>query len=214
MNRYSSEFGVRSSEFDATCRRAAALRTPHFALRTSSPFRNPKSKIRNLVLALCLLTATGGCGYTVGAPFSADIRTVYVPTFTTSSNRRGLEYQLTEAVQKQIQERSHFRLANEADADTILRGRIVDGTKRTLGQTSNSDPRELQINLQVEIVWENARTGELLRKENVDIAPEALQMVAQSEFAPEVGQSLASGNREVIDRLARDIVNRMEMPWR
>ena len=195
-------------------RASAGLRTPDSELRTSSSFRNPNSIIRNLLLSLCLLTATGGCGYTVGSPFSADIRTVYVPTFTTSSNRRGLEYQLTEAVQKQIQERSHFRLANEAEADTILRGRIVDGTKRTLGQTSNSDPRELQLNLQVEIIWENARTGELLRKEQVDIAPEALQMVAQSEFAPEVGQSLASGNREVIDRLARDIVNRMEMPWR
>jgi hypothetical protein len=37
--------------------------------------------------------------------------------------------------------------------------------------------------------------------------------MAQAEYAPEVGQSLATAEREVIDRMARDIVNMMETPW-
>jgi hypothetical protein len=164
------------------------------------------------VIALGLL-ALCGCGYTVGSPYKAEIRSVYVPVFTSSSNRRWLEYQLTESVQKQIQSRTHFRLADEGEADTKLSGRIIDATKRTLGMTGNSDPRELQMNLMVEVTWEDTRTGEILRQERVPISAESLQLAAQAELAPEVGQSLASATREVVDRLARNIVDMMEAPW-
>jgi hypothetical protein len=40
-----------------------------------------------------------------------------------------------------------------------------------------------------------------------------LQLAAQAEFAPEVGQSLATGDQTAIDRLARNIVDMMEKPW-
>lgn len=160
-----------------------------------------------------LSAAIAGCGYNLGSPYNSEIRTVHVPTFSTSSNRRFFEYQLTEAVQKQIQQRSHFRLAKEEDADTRLTGRVIDATKRAVGQTNNSDPRELQVNLQVEVTWEDLRTGEILRQQRVPITPEALQLAAQSELAPEVGQSMATATREVVDRLARNIVDMMESPW-
>jgi Lipopolysaccharide-assembly len=161
-------------------------------------------------LAALVLT---GCGYQMGAPFNSEVRSIYVPVFTSSSNRRGLEFQLTEAVQKQIQQRTHFQLVTEAQADTKLSGRIVDVQKSVLGQTGNSDPRELQVNLQVEVTWEDLRTGKILRQEQIPIAPETMRLAAQAELAPEVGQSLATAKREVIDRLARNIVDMMETPW-
>lgn len=164
-------------------------------------------------LLLFSAVATSGCGYTVGSPYRAEIRSVYVPTFTSNSNRRWLEYQLTESVQKQIQSRTHFRLASEGDADSKLIGRIVDANKRVLGQTNNSDPRELQMNLQVEVTWEDARTGEILRQENIPINPDMVRLAAQSELAPEIGQSMATATREVVDRLARNIVDMMEAGW-
>lgn len=164
-----------------------------------------------LLVLLSLFPA--GCGYNVGAPFNPEIRSVHVPIFKSSSNRRFLEYQLTEAVQKQIQQRSHFRLVKDSDADTRLTGKIVDLRKSALGQTQNSDARELQVNLQVQVVWEDARTGEILREQRVPLPPEMLQLAAQAEFAPEVGQSLATADQAAIDRLARNIVDMMEMPW-
>ncbi|HLJ11729.1 MAG TPA: LPS assembly lipoprotein LptE [Planctomycetaceae bacterium] len=159
------------------------------------------------------LVSAAGCGYTVGAPFSPEIRSVHVPIFKSGSNRRFLEYQLTEAVQKQIQQRSHFRLVKEADADTRLTGRIIDLRKSALGQTANSDARELQVNLQVEMTWEDLRSGAILRQQRIPLPPEMLQLAAQAEYAPEVGQSLATGDQTVIDRLARNIVDMMETPW-
>lgn len=162
---------------------------------------------------LLLVALATGCGYQVGAPFSPEIRSVHVPIFKSNSNRRFIEYQLTESVQKQIQQRSHMRLVKEDEADTRLTGRIIDLRKSALGQTQFSDARELQVNLLVEVTWEDLRTGKILAQQRVPLPPEMLQLAAQAEYAPEVGQSLATGDQTVIDRLARNIVDMMESPW-
>jgi hypothetical protein len=159
------------------------------------------------------LVLTAGCGYHVGAPFNPEIRSVFVPVFKSSSARRFLEYELTEAVQNQVKQRAHFRLVKEEDAETKLSGRIIDMRKTALGQTQNSDARELQMNLQVEVTWEDLRTGKILAQQRVPLPPEMVQLAAQAEFAPEVGQSLATADQTVIKRLAENIVDMMEVPW-
>jgi len=155
-----------------------------------------------------------GCGYNVGAPFSQEVRTVAVSIPKSDSPRRFLEMQLTEAVQKQIQQRTHFRLAREGEADTALVLRLTDLQKGLLGQTENSDARELQISLRVAAEWVDRRSGDVLREQSFDLGKLPRALVAQAEYAPEVGQSLATAEREVIDRMARDIVNMMETPWK
>lgn len=194
----------------ATTYRAAPCASTHFARGAK-----PQASVRGICLCaatLCSLTIAG-CGYTLGSPYAAEIRSVHVPAFTTSANRRGVEYQLTEAVQKQIQQRSHFRLVKESDADTRLTGRIVDVTKRMLSQTGVSDPRQLELNVQVQVTWEDLRTGEILRQQNIPITTDMLTLAAQGDFAPEIGQSLATGTNDAVNRLARNIVDMMEAPW-
>ncbi|MFN5299175.1 MAG: LPS assembly lipoprotein LptE [Planctomycetaceae bacterium] len=164
------------------------------------------------LLWLCSLWGAG-CGYNVGAPFSQEVRTVAVSIPKSDSPRRFLEMQLTEAVQKQIQQRTHFRLAREGEADTALVLRLTDLQKGMLGQTENSDARELQISLRVAAEWVDRRSGDVLREQSFDLGKMPKALMAQAEYAPEVGQSLATAEREVIDRMARDIVNMMETPW-
>jgi hypothetical protein len=166
-------------------------------------------------VTLVLALASVGCaGYNVGAPFSPEIQSVYVPVFNSGSTRRFLEYQLTEAVQKQIQQRTPYRLLKEeSGADTKLSGKLIDLRKTALGQTENSDARELQVNLAIEVTWEDLRSGRILTQQRVPLTPEMLQLATQAEFAPEVGQSLATADQTAIDRMAREIVNMMEMGW-
>ena len=92
-----------------------------------------------------------GCGYTVGNNFSRDIQTVSVPIFENATNRRGLEFQITEAVQKEITKRTPYRLTKGSNADTRLTGSIVSFRKDALGETRYDDPRELQISLMVKV---------------------------------------------------------------
>lgn len=154
-----------------------------------------------------------GCGYTIGRGFDKNIRSVHVPIFKSTVQRRGLEFQLTEAVQKQIQTRSHFLLADDESADTRLMGTVTDFRKEVLGETRFDDPRELQIGMTVKIRWEDLRHGELLAARDFDLDQNEVQFVTQAEFAPEVGQSLASASQQTAERISRDIVDMMEAPW-
>ncbi len=171
------------------------------------------SQLSLCVGAITLLLVLGsGCGYMVGQPYNPTVRTVEVPIFETSSHRRGLDTQLTEAVQKQIQLRTPFRLVKDG-GDTKLSGRIVDLRKSVLGETRFDDPRELQINLVLDVVWEDTRSGKVLAQEQYSLAPELVALRSQADFAPEVGQSLATALQQSINQMARQIVGLMESPW-
>ena len=76
---------------------------------------------------LALLLA--GCGYVVGSPFRPDVRSVAVPIFQNDTYRKGVEFQLTEAVQKEMQQRG-LQIAEEPYADTRLTGKIVEIQKQ------------------------------------------------------------------------------------
>ena len=164
-------------------------------------------------LVTAIVLSLAGCGYMVGSAYQPEIRSVHVPIFTSNSFRRGLEYRLTEAVQKEIQNRTHFRLVKAADADSRLIGRILVDQKRELGGSGFGDPRELELSLSVQVSWEDARNGEILKQLRVPIPEDLTTLLATGEFAPEVGQSLATAEQQIVDRLARQIVEMMEMPW-
>ena len=169
---------------------------------------------RRALLASCVsttLSGLAGCGYMVGGSFDMQVRSVEVPMFETKSFRRGIEVQLTEAVQKQIQLRTPFRVV-KCDADTRLSGRVIDLRKSVLGETRQDDPRELQVNLVVEVIWEDLRAGRILAEQQVPIGPELLSLRSQAEFAPEVGQSLATATQKSVEQLARQITNLLETP--
>lgn len=163
-----------------------------------------------IVLVATLLT---GCGYRAGNVYGPEVRTVDVPIFGNDTFRRGIEYQVTEAVHREIQTHTPFRLAKGPEADTRLIGRIVEIRKNVLGETKFDDPRELQLSLMVRVTWEDLRTGQMLAQQEVPLQPQSLPTIGQAEFAPEVGQSLATATQEATERLARQIVHMMETPW-
>lgn len=181
----------------------------------SAGCRSVKARLVRMLLASgCLLgLVTSGCGYTVGNAFNRDLKTVSVPIFENDTYRRGLEYQLTEAVQKEIQNRTPFRLAQGSDADTRLTGRIVQVRKDVLGENNDDDPRQLQLSIMIRVTWENLRTGEVLATQEVPVAPEAIPLQTQAGFAPELGQSQATATQIAVNQMAKQIVNLMEVPW-
>jgi hypothetical protein len=138
---------------------------------------------------------------------------VHVPIFKSQSFRRGFELQLTEAVQKQIQESTQYRLVSEAEADTRLVGEIIEVSKRVENQNRYDDPRELELQMAVQVQWLDVKTGRVLAQQNFPINNATAQAVVQSSFAPEAGQSLATATQDAVDQLARHIVQLMEAPW-
>ena len=167
-----------------------------------------------LLTAIVCLTLLTGCGYVVGPAFPRDIRTIAVPVFKSNSFRRDIELQLTEAVHKEVQNRTPFRLVNDGpEADSRLTGRIVEIRKDVLGESRQDDARELQLSLAVELIWEDRRNGRVIAQQRVSVPTELVQLQAQAEFAPEVGQSLATATQAATGRLATRIVDMMETAW-
>ncbi len=187
--------------------------TPHAHSLEPCSRRSALCQLGAGLLALTGLASGSGCGYTVGAPYATDIRTVHVPTFQCSDYRRGYELQLTEAVQKQIQQRTPYRLAKEPGADTRLTGRIVSIDKRVPNQNKFDDPRELELSIGIEVKWEDLRTGQVINQQTVPLAGNAAQLLGNTTFAPEAGQSMATATHETVNILARQIVDLMEVPW-
>jgi len=154
-----------------------------------------------------------GCGYTVGGPYDPEIRSVYVPIFESPIFRRDIHLELTEAVQREIRTRTPFRLSTEDRADTQLVGRIVEVRKDVLGETRYDDPRQLQLGIAVEVLWEDLRANELIARHRLPLDASTHNLLTQANFAPEVGQSHATAKQEALTRLARRIVDKMEIPW-
>lgn len=164
-------------------------------------------------LSLCVLT---GCGlYRFGAAslYPLDVKTVHVPVFESESFRRNLGERLTEAVIKEIESKTPYKVVGDANADSTLVGRIVEDRKRVTVENRNDDVREAETSLIVQVTW-TKRDGALLAQNNLlRIDPVTLGVLGSSALVPEVGQSVTTAQQTAIRRIAQQVVGLMEAPW-
>jgi hypothetical protein len=166
-----------------------------------------------LVLAATVMSIVSGCGYVVGPMHREQVRSIAVPVFSCEDDRRGLGLRLTEAVHKEIERRLPYRIVPSPQADSRLSGRVLAVYKDVLGETRNDDPRTLQMQLAVEVTWTDTRTRQILAKRVVADDSPAVTLMTDTRFSPEMGQSMATASQEMIDRMARRIVDLLETPW-
>jgi hypothetical protein len=166
-------------------------------------------------LAVALPLFNGCAGYQLGSRtlFRPDVRTVHVPIFESSSYRRQLGERLTEAVVKEIEKRTPYKVVHRPDADTVLSGVIVSERKRVIAEDVNDVPRDIETDLVVQATWFDRRGELLMQTQSIPLAPLTFSAAADVNFIPEAGQSVATAQQESIKRLARAIVSQMEMPW-
>ncbi len=102
-------------------------------------------------------------GYSTVPNYDPNIHTVYVPIFTNTTFSRGLEFELTDAVIKAIEQQTPFKVVHTAEcADTELTGTIISYNKAILNVNQQNEVREAQMGLIVNVVWRDRRTGEIL----------------------------------------------------
>ena len=89
--------------------------------------------------------------------YAPDVTTVYVPMIESESFRRDLGEQLTEAVVKEIELKTPFKVVGTPAADSILSARLVGDTKRVIVENRNDDPRVIEHGLAAEVTWLNRR---------------------------------------------------------
>lgn len=166
-------------------------------------------------LSLCALMFTAGCAsYQFGqsARFPRDVQTVYVPMIESDSFRRFLGERLTEAVCKQIETDTPYKVVNDPNADTVLYVRLVNDTKRLLVNNIQGDVRDSELNFQINVSWVNRR-GVSIGQQDIPLPPEMVDVGQTSDLIAEYGRSTATQQQEIIDRLASRIVGLMEAAW-
>ena len=163
-----------------------------------------------------LVVAMAGCaGYQMGTRslYRPDVQTVHVPVFTSDSFRRTLGERLTEAVVREIELKTPYKVVGCDRADTVLVGQIVADSKTPLSENRNDEPRDIELAMQVQVEWRNRR-GELISQQHAIPVPWSIMHVGQSaNLIPEAGQSIATTQQEAIHRLAEQIVTQMEVAW-
>jgi hypothetical protein len=157
-----------------------------------------------------------GCaGYFVGAPtlYRPDIYTIHVPIVESDSYRRFLGERLTEAIVKQIELKTPYKVVADPFADSVLQCRIVQDSKYVIAENRNDEPRDIEYQMFAEVTWRD-RSGQVILGPEFCVVPGGLLNTGQSvHFVPEAGQSLSTGQLDSIDRLAEQIVSHMEIPW-
>ncbi len=119
---------------------------------------------------------------------------------------------MTEAVVKEIELKTPYKVVCAAEADSRLSGYIVTESKRVLAEDINDAPRDVELDLTVQIRWET-RQGDLLRQPvALPLLPD-LRLSQAANLIPEGGQSIATAHQHAISKLAEEIVAQMEYPW-
>ncbi len=171
------------------------------------------------IIATIALVATGCAGYRFGnnTLYAPNVRTIYVPVFQSDSFRTtpgiDLGERLTEAVCKEIEKRTPFKVVGSATgADSVLTGRIVADTKRMVVESPTDQSRQVEMNIQTLVTWAD-RGGAVLASGAVPVPAASVDVGQAAMLVPEYGRSVVSTQQEGIQRMARQIVGLMEEPW-
>ncbi|MEL7496348.1 MAG: LPS assembly lipoprotein LptE [Planctomycetota bacterium] len=163
-----------------------------------------------LVLLLAMIvTVNGGCaGYHLGNQFiyRGDIRTVHVVMFESDSDRRFLGQRITEAVIKELEQKTPLTITDPQITDSYIRGRILRDTKQVVGENRFDEPRSIGVGWVVEVDWVDRVGTPLMQRQTVRISEDDV-------FIPEGGQSMVTAQQSLIERVARQIVSQMQSPW-
>ncbi len=133
--------------------------------------------------------------------------------FQSDSYRRNQAEWITEAVVKEIEKRTDYKVVDTPNADSVLSGRLLNETKRVPVESPTDEPRESTIQYYLEVTWVDRQGALLAQNQRIALAPATANIMQSSSVVPEVGQSTATGQQEVIQKLARQVVSLMEAPW-
>lgn len=191
-----------------------------------------------LLLASCSLLLAGCAtdytifGYHLGSQARKEIKTVRVPIFRNATFYRDLEFELTQAVIKRIQDTTPYKVVTDGPADAQLAGTIRVGASHMAVQNELNEARSRDFILAVEVSFVDTHTGQdyflpvtqqppLPPPPSLDPlapatkfpTPKPYTITRSTNFAQELGQSFATAKQKVIDDIAIQIVNMMDMPW-
>ncbi|HAW95825.1 MAG: hypothetical protein CMJ33_10730 [Phycisphaerae bacterium] len=177
---------------------------PHVSIRVA---------VTSLSTFLGLVFLLTGCGQTSSgirstSQFQTEYRSINVLAFANATSDLKIAANLNEALVKEIETITPWKVTGHGRADTMLRGSITRFRLVLLSKDPTTGlANEMLVEATVDFEWINLRTGEPIVARN--------GFAASAMFTPSrpLQQPIDLGRFEIAQTLARDIVDTLQVDW-
>jgi hypothetical protein len=146
-------------------------------------------------------------GYYNSSLYPQNVSSVSLEMFDNQTFRRGVEYELSDALAKRIEAETPYKIISSPDrADTVMTGQITSIDESILSferETGRALEREVQLRAIVN--WKNLKTGELLIDNQL--------VNSQATFSEFQNQDFSYASALAANNLAQKIVELMQKKW-
>ena len=159
-----------------------------------------------LGLSACATDPTRG--YALASSYDERVGSVAVPMWGNDTFSYGMEAQLTEAIIKQVQSTTPWRVTSGDLADTTLTGTITRAELRPISTDRITGlGQEYAVRLTVDFSWVDNRSGEaLVRRRDFSVAGSFVAAFG-------TGERLEVGETASVQELAREVVEELRSGW-
>lgn len=162
---------------------------------------------------LCVLPAVNFCGcrglsgYSDESLYPQNVESVCLKMFENETFRRGIEYELTDALSKRIEAQTPYKIVSSMDrADTVMSGKIISVVTSVLtAERETGRALEKEVGVVAVVKWKNLRTGELLM--------DSVSVSAAASFSEWQNQGFSYASTLAANKVAQKIVEQMEKKW-
>ena len=147
-------------------------------------------------------------GWVLGTTYSTDIKTIAIPVVQNDTFDREVGYLLTNALIREVETRTPWRVTGETVADTLLDVTITDVKLRALSRSRLTRlDQEVAVQLTVDWNWE--------RMDDSSTIAGWEGMGTAGMFFPSnpLGEPIELGRLQSVELMARAIVDRMAESW-
>jgi len=146
-------------------------------------------------------------GYSNKSLFPEDVSSVCLEMFDNRSFRRGVEYDLSDALSKRIEAATPYKIISSKDrADTVMSGQIMSINESVLSvERETGRALEKEVHLSAVVNWKNLKTGQLLIDNKT--------VTSQATYSAYQDQDFRYASALAANKLARSIVEMMEKEW-
>ncbi|MBT8484991.1 MAG: hypothetical protein HKO59_08555 [Phycisphaerales bacterium] len=167
-----------------------------------------------LMMAAIAAAGLGGCvsdptlGYAAGSVFPSGIETIAIPIAENRTFSRDIQFDLTDALIKEVQARTPYRVTDLARADSLLLVQIRDVELDSISRSPLTGlGEEVLVAVTIDFQWTDlAAQADLVARE---------RFTGQRLFVPSAptGERLELGRFAVVQQLARDVVSELQATW-
>ncbi len=147
-------------------------------------------------------------GWVLGSTYDSGIKTVAIPVVKNASYDREVGYLLTNALIREVETRTPWKVVGETVADTLLEVSITRVDLRQLSQSRLTKlDQEMAVQLTVDWNWERLDDNTTITGWD--------GMGTNGLFFPSnpLGEPIELGRLESVQLMARAIVDRMAKSW-